>query len=90
MVIVSAMPPAAVTHSRYLCKRLHLAYPNLNMIVGLWTMKGNLQKAKDRITCVATVQVLTTLSEAIDQIEQMAKPLLVTQPPPAKDQEKVA
>jgi hypothetical protein len=90
VVVVSAMPPAAVTHSRYLCKRLHLAYPNLNMLVGLWTMKGNLQKARERITCVATVQVMTTLSEALDQIEQMAKPLLVTQPPPTKDQEKVA
>jgi predicted PurR-regulated permease PerM len=93
IVVVSAMPPAAVTHSRYLCKRLHLAFPNLNMLVGLWTMKGNLQKAKDRITCVASVAVTTTLSEAIDQIEQMAKPILVTQSentPAAKEGERVA
>jgi hypothetical protein len=85
MVVVSAMPPAAVTHSRYLCKRLHLAFPNINMLVGLWTMKANLQKAKDRITCVASVAVTTSLSEAIDQIEQMAKPIMITQ-----SEEKVA
>ena len=92
VVVVSAMPPAAVTHARYLCKRLHLAHPDLNMVVGLWTIKGNLQRAKERITCVASVQVATTLAEAIDQIEQMAKPILMNQheEPKAKEEEKVA
>ncbi|HEX8524054.1 MAG TPA: AI-2E family transporter [Tepidisphaeraceae bacterium] len=83
IVIVSAMPPAAATHARYLCKRLHMVYPELNMVVGLWTMKGNLQRAKDRITCVATVQVTTALAEAIDQIEQMSKHLTLTPTPAA-------
>jgi predicted PurR-regulated permease PerM len=79
IVVVSAMPPAAVTHGRYLCKRLHLVYPDIPMIVGLWTMRGNLQRAKERITCVATVGVTTTLSEAIDQIEQLSKHITLQQ-----------
>ncbi len=83
IVVVSAMPPAAVTHGRYLCKRLHLVYPDIPMLVGLWTLKGNLQRAKDRITCVATVGVTTTLSEAIDQIDQMSKHLALQQAPAA-------
>jgi hypothetical protein len=85
IVVVSAMPPAAATHGRYLCKRIHLAFPNIPMVVGLWTLKGNLQRAKDRLTCVATVQVTTTLTEAIDQIEQMSKHLTLQQSPPTTD-----
>ena len=61
VVCVSAMPPAAVTHSRYLCKRLHGKFPDFNMVVGLWTARGDLKKAKDRITCSTNVQVATTL-----------------------------
>jgi hypothetical protein len=77
LVAVSAMPPAAVAHSRYLCKRIHAKYPDISMIVGLWSFKGDLKKATDRITCVGTVSVMTTLSEAMDQIHQQVQPMLI-------------
>jgi predicted PurR-regulated permease PerM len=77
LVAVSAMPPAAVAHSRYLCKRIHTKYPDIPMIVGLWTFKGDLKKATDRITCVGTISVMTTLREAMDQIHQQVQPLLI-------------
>jgi hypothetical protein len=77
LVVVSAMPPAAVAHSRYLCKRIHTKYPEISMIVGLWSFRGDLKKATDRITCVGTVSVMTTLKEAMDQIHQQAQPLLI-------------
>ncbi len=77
LVAVSAMPPAAVAHSRYLCKRIHVKYPDIRMIVGLWSFRGDLKKATDRITCVGTVSVMTTLRDAIDQIHQQVQPLLL-------------
>ena len=77
LVAVSAMPPAAVAHSRYLCKRIHAKYPDIGMIVGLWSFRGDLKKATDRITCVGTVSVMTTLKEAMDQIHQQVQPLLI-------------
>jgi hypothetical protein len=77
VVCVSAMPPAAVTHSRYLCKRLQGKFPDINMVVGLWTARGDLKKARDRITCSNNVQVTTTLAAALDQIQQMAQPVIV-------------
>src|SRR5687768_16365706 len=77
IICVSAMPPAAVTHSRYLCKRLHAKYPNTDMVVGLWTARGDLKKARDRITCSPTVQITTTLVQALDQIQQLAQPIIV-------------
>ncbi len=83
VVVVSAMPPAAVAHSRYLCKRVHLKYPDIRMIVGLWSFRGDLKKATDRITCVGTVSVMTTLKEAMDQIHQQVQPLLIRNATPA-------
>jgi len=77
VVVVSAMPPAAVAHSRYLCKRLHARFPDANMVVGLWTMKGDVKKAKDRVTCVGSVQVATELKTALEQIGQLAQPVIV-------------
>jgi predicted PurR-regulated permease PerM len=77
VVVVSAMPPAAVAHSRYLCKRLHARFPDINMVVGLWTMKGDLKKAKERVTCVEAVQVTTSFKSALAHIGQMAQPVIV-------------
>jgi predicted PurR-regulated permease PerM len=77
LIAVSAMPPAAVAHSRYLCKRIHAKYPDISMIVGLWSFRGDLKKATDRITCVGSVSVMTTLREAMDQIHQQVQPLLI-------------
>src|SRR5205085_2284424 len=37
IVVISALPPAAVTHARYLVKRLRSRFPDLKIIVGLWT-----------------------------------------------------
>ena len=76
VVVVSAMPPAAVAHSRYLCKRLHARFPDLNMVIGLWTMKGDLTKAQDRVTCAGSVQVSANFAQALEQIGQLAQPLI--------------
>jgi predicted PurR-regulated permease PerM len=84
VVAVSALPPAAVSHSRYICKRLHARYPDVNMVVGLWTVRANLERAKERITCEGRVQLVTTLADAMDQIEQLAKPVVVRQQETAK------
>ena len=47
------------------------------MVIGLWAYRGELKKAKDRITCGGSVQVVTTLADALQQIHQIAQPLLI-------------
>lgn len=88
VVCVSAMPPAAIAHSRYLCKRLSARFADLPTIVGLWTLQGDRDKARVRIACTDTVHLCVKFSEAIDQIEQFAHPFIVAaaqnaNPPPA-------
>jgi predicted PurR-regulated permease PerM/methylmalonyl-CoA mutase cobalamin-binding subunit len=67
VICVSATPPAAVMHARYLCKRLRGQLPQVKLIVGLWNAQGDLNKAKERIGCGAIV--FATLAEAQQQIQ---------------------
>ena len=69
---ISAMPPAAIAHARYLCKRIHARHPDLEMVVGLWMAKGDLDRAKHRIACAETVRLVTTLAAAQEQLDQLA------------------
>ncbi|MEX0704064.1 MAG: AI-2E family transporter [Planctomycetales bacterium] len=66
VVCISATPPAAVMHARYLCKHLRGRFPELTLVVGLWDAQGDWNKAKERIGCGATV--VATLADAQEQI----------------------
>jgi len=66
VICLSATPPAAVMHARYLCKRLRGRLPEVKQVVGLWDAQGDLNKAQERIGCGATV--VATLADAKEQI----------------------
>lgn len=72
MVCISATPPAAVMHARYLCKRLRIHLPQVKLVVGLWDAQGDLTKARVRIGCSAIV--VATLAEAQEQIRLLTQP----------------
>jgi hypothetical protein len=76
MVVISALPPSAVAHARYLCKRVHSRFPELPMVVGLWRFKGDMIKARDRIACENQVRMITTLAEALHELQQLAAPFV--------------
>jgi hypothetical protein len=77
VVCISALPPAAVTHARYLCKRLHGKLPEIEMMVGLWNSGDDLKRARERIAAVRSVQVAPTFAQALEQIHQMAQPKIM-------------
>jgi len=72
VVCISATPPAAVMHARYLSKRLRGHLPQVKLVVGLWDAHGDLAKAKERIGCDAIV--VATLAEAQEQIRPLTLP----------------
>lgn len=75
VVCISAMPPSAVMHARTLCKRLRGRVPAGNLVVGLWNVKGDLNKMKERIGCGSDIHVVTTLADAQEQIRLLIEPL---------------
>ena len=87
VVCVSATPPGAMMHARYLCKQIRRRFPKVKLVVGLWDMQGDLNKAKERIGCGATV--VATLADAQEQIRLLMQELLPQteqQAPPEPDQ----
>jgi predicted PurR-regulated permease PerM/CheY-like chemotaxis protein len=77
VVCISATPPAAVMHARYLCTRLRARMPKVNLVVGLWDTPGDLTKAKKRIGCGANAHVVATLADAQQQVRLLIQPLLL-------------
>jgi predicted PurR-regulated permease PerM len=76
VVCISAMPPAAAAHARYLCKRLQGRFPDAHLIVGLWNAKTDLAKMRERIGCGATTHLVGTLSAAQEKIHGLLQPLV--------------
>jgi len=76
-VCISALPPAALVHSRYLCKRLRMRFPQLPTAVGLWTSKAEEKKSLERLPHDGPLSLVTSLGAAITEIHQMIQPLLV-------------
>ncbi len=54
VVVISATPPAAAAHARFLCKRIHAKSPQIRILVGLWKATGDLEKARKRMACAPT------------------------------------
>jgi predicted PurR-regulated permease PerM len=73
VVCISAMPPRAATHAAYLCKRLKQRFPELKVLVALWT-RENTERAQARLRDAGVDQVATRLGEVIEQLRQLTLP----------------
>ena len=76
MVCISATPPAAVIHARYLCKKLHPRFPGIPIVVALWDAQGDMQKASDRLTSVGASTVVGNSAQAVEEIARLRQPLI--------------
>jgi hypothetical protein len=60
--------------------------PELDIVVGLWTFRGDMKAAKQRIACSGPVQVVATFKDALQHVHQLVQPKLIerdaTLPPP--------
>jgi predicted PurR-regulated permease PerM len=73
LACISAMPPRAASHAAYLCKRLKQRFPELKVLVALWTSE-NTEKAQARLREAGVDQIVTGLADAIDQLRQLSVP----------------
>jgi hypothetical protein len=69
VICVSALPPAAVTHAKYLCKRLHSRFPKLPLLIGLW-QSAESEKTVARLTEAGADRVVHNLKEGLTQVQQ--------------------
>jgi predicted PurR-regulated permease PerM len=73
---VSALPPFAVGHARLLCRKLRARFPEIKVIVGLWSFSGSSERAGERVGA-DTDAAATTLAEAISHIRRLAQTSLL-------------
>ena len=83
-ICVSAAPPAAVVHARYLGKKLHAVARGTPVLVGLWDAQGDLTKARERLESVGLRMVAIDAATVVRELVQLRLPLLqgVRTPPP--------
>ena len=79
LVCVSAVPPSATRPVSYLCKRLHEKIPNIDILIGLWTMI-NLRDSHHRIACAPNMQIAATFRDALKQAHQLAQSRMLAAP----------
>ena len=68
VICVSTLPPAAVTHAKYLCKRLRGRFPKLPLLVGLW-QAADLEKVTPGLTEAGADRVVNNLREGVSQVQ---------------------
>jgi predicted PurR-regulated permease PerM len=74
VICISALPPFAFTPARALCKQIRERFPAIKVVVGVWGFGGDAEKAKARFERTQPDHLLTTLAQAVDQIEKLIRP----------------
>jgi len=68
IVCVSAVPPFAATHAKYLCKRLRARFPEIKLVIGLWQSNESGKKSEVLLTSSGADRIFTRLTQALEQI----------------------
>jgi len=72
VLYISALPPAAVLHASYFCKRLRPRFPDLKIVVAVWHAEGGMEKGRARLLAAGASEVVTTLKGAIEKLPPAA------------------
>jgi hypothetical protein len=74
IVCVSCLPPFPTASARALCKRLKAKAPHVQVIIGLWDLDGGVKTARERLGTGCPDLVITTLAEALAEIQRLSDP----------------
>ncbi len=82
IVCISALPPFAVNHARALYTKLRAQSPDMHIVVCLWQLEGDAQKAAMRLNLTSSHGFFTTLPQVLQHIEFRTQTLIpvVNQP----------
>ncbi len=84
VLYISALPPAAVLHASYFCKRLRPRFPQLKIVVAVWHAEGDMEKGRSRLLAAGASEVVMTLKGAIEKLPPAAlvTAMRLTEPQP--------
>ena len=73
-IVVSALPPDAVSPARAVCRSVRSRARELPLMVGLWDPDSDLQKPRQRLEAAGAGYVVVTFAECVDALEALATP----------------
>jgi predicted PurR-regulated permease PerM len=79
-VCVSALPPAAFQQARMFCKKLRREFPEVKIILGVWTKEQDVSEMSRRATDAGIEHLVTSLNEAVNVLASVAAPVAVKEP----------
>jgi hypothetical protein len=71
LIVISHVPPAGLTTTRYLVRRIHARLPEVPIIVGRWAEKDDNESA-ERLSEAGATHVVSSVAEARDAILRRA------------------
>jgi predicted PurR-regulated permease PerM len=73
-VFIGVLPPGGLLQARYLCRRLHKAFPNLPIVVGFWgATPRNFDRILVRLRAAGAGYVTTSLLQSRSQLLALAR-----------------
>jgi hypothetical protein len=57
-----------------MCKLIRERYPKLKLVIGVWGFAGDTEKAKARFERTQPDRLLTSLAQAVAQIQELIQP----------------
>jgi predicted PurR-regulated permease PerM len=73
VVCIGALLPGGLAQAHYLCKRLHGQFPELKIVVGLWSAGAEWERLSERLRANGADQVVPSLLEARDRLIALAQ-----------------
>ncbi|HEY6766450.1 MAG TPA: AI-2E family transporter [Candidatus Sulfotelmatobacter sp.] len=80
VICISAVPPFAFAQASSLCQRVRVQWPEIKVLAGIWGAPDDLEQAKERFGSTPPDQVVASLGQAVEQIEQWSKLAASTEP----------
>jgi len=74
VICISALPPYAFPPARTMCKLIRERFPKLKLVIGVWGFSGDTEKAKARFERTQPDRLLTSLAQAVEQIQELIRP----------------
>jgi predicted PurR-regulated permease PerM len=69
-VVISALPPEAVTAARAVCKRMRKDGNDVTVIVGLWCAAGDLDRSRQRLAAAGATRTVSSFAECFALLER--------------------
>jgi hypothetical protein len=69
-VVISALPPEAVTAARAVCKRMRRDNNDVIVIVGLWCAVADLDRSRQRLAAAGATQTVSSFAECFALLER--------------------